>query len=399
MFSKKEKKIIFFVACVQFIIILDFMIVMPLGPKLMRILEISPQKFSHFVAMYSLSAGLTGVVASLFLDKYDRKTILNGALLLLSISIALCSLVNSYAFLLISRFAVGMFVGVLAPILLSIVSDAISIERRATAMGLVMSSFAVASILGVPIGLLLANRIGWQAPFAFHAVLAITLNIVLFKFFPSMTGHLEGQVSKSKIEHFKYLLWNKNRIIALLFIFILILGHFSVLPFLFPSIITNARISESNLPFVYLFAGLSAIVATVLFGFLADRIGKKIVFTFALLGSLGAILLVTSLDNSGLFLAILAASLFFGLMSGRTTPAITLITATVDTKDRGSFMALVNTVQQLATSIAAIVAGVIVVKSSDGTLLHMKELGYFAILFSLLALVVLIKLKVTEKGA
>ncbi len=389
MFSRAEKQILALMSAVQFCLIVDFMMVMPLGPQLMRLFEISAKQFGALVSAYTFGAGLMGVVASFFLDRYDRKR----ALLVFFSGFALgnlaCAASNSFWILLVSRFITGTFGGVVGSLLYSIVSDSIDIGRRASALGVVMSSFALASILGVPLCLVLSNKMGWHAPFIALSVFSWIVVVSLSSWLPPITKHLldAERGSVAVFERFKDLVLDKNRAMALVFMVFLILGHFTINPFLFPSIVSNAGIHESGLPVVYLVGGLGSIVAAIFFGKLSDRFGKKKIFAVSAVLSLGAIYGVTRLESASLFTVTLAVTAFFVLMGGRLTPAMTLVTATCMPKNRGSFLSLVGSVQQLSAALAAFIAGWIVTKGTDGRLDHFPSVGWIAIAFSLVALV------------
>ena len=379
-------------SAVHFCLIVDFMVVMPQGPQLMRSLEISAKSFGLLVSAYTFGAGVMSLFASFFIDRYDRK----HALLVAFFAFALCNLgcavSDSYQSLFIARCITGAFGGVVGTLIFSIVSDAIDVKRRASALGIVMAAFALASIVGVPLCLVLSNRYGWHASFYFLASVTLLISAVLWAKLPALNQHLAGGapggVAKSKaFKQFSGLVMHPSRALALVFMSFLILGHFSVIPFLFPSVVANAHVTEAQLPVIYLVGGFSSIVSTILFGKAADRYGKGVVFALALLGSLPAIYLVTHLVPMPLVYVVLSVTSFFVLMGGRLTPATALVTATVLPQNRGGFLSLIGSVQQLSAALAAFLAGLIVTKSGDGALIGFAYVGFMAIAFSLLALV------------
>lgn len=386
MFNRRETTTLILMGFVHFCLIVDFMIIMPMGPQLMRIHEMAAQQFSYLVSVFTLSAGLAGILAAFFVDRFDRKRAMLFVLSGFFIGNLATAWAQSFETLMLARALTGAFVGVIGSLMLAIVSDAVSLERRATAIGLVMSAFAFASIMGVPLCLYLSNQMGWSAPFIFIAVLSAFLISAIYFYLPAMDSHLSSSSQVQGRQKFLYLVTEKNRKKALLFITFLILGHFSINPFLFPSIVANAGITESKLPVVYFFAGLGSIVASILFGRWADNSGRRRVFTWALVASLVPIFLVTHFFPSSLLFVTLFVTAFFTLMGGRTTPAMTIVTSTTDPDLRSSFLSLVSSIQHLAAAVASILSGAIVVKNDQGQLLNFSKVGLLAIGFSLVAL-------------
>ncbi|OFZ39310.1 MAG: hypothetical protein A2504_08075 [Bdellovibrionales bacterium RIFOXYD12_FULL_39_22] len=388
MFDQKEKLVLLLVSSVYFCVFSDFMMMMPLGPQIMRLFALTAQEFSFLVSVYTASAGFAGPLAAFFLDRYDRKKLLLITMLGFFVAVIGTSSAQSFLMLVFARTFTGIFTGVIGALSLTIVSDAIDIKRRGAAIGITMSSFAFASIFGVPSGLFLANKFSWQTSFGALSVVSLLVILLVFLKLPKMDKHLRSNNRQDAWATFKFILQDSSRRWVLLFMFALILGHFSVIPFLFPAIILNGKIAEGQLPIIYIGAGLCTIFSSVLFGAMADKLGKKKVFAMALLLSLIAIYLITNIGPSSIGFAIFVVSLFFGLMAGRMAPAMTLVTATVPSEYRGNFMSLVNSVQHLTTALAAYIAGMVVVKEADGTLANYGRVGMMAIVFSLIALII-----------
>ncbi|MBI3554683.1 MAG: MFS transporter, partial [Deltaproteobacteria bacterium] len=264
------------------------------------------------------------------------------------------------------------------------------VERRASALGIVMSAFALASIVGVPLCLFLSVRFGWHASFYFLAAVTLLVSAALYAWLPALNQHLSAARGASgaaqTLGQFKALVLHPSRAVALLFMSFLILGHFSIIPFLFPSVVANAGIAEARLPVIYLVGGFASIVSTILFGKAADRYGKRTVFAVALLASLVPIYLVTHLVPMSLGSAVFCVTSFFVLMGGRLTPATALVTAMVLPQNRGGFLSLIGSVQQLSAALAAFLAGLLVTRATDGTLSNFAQVGFMAMAFSLVAL-------------
>jgi predicted MFS family arabinose efflux permease len=398
MFNRRELTVLALMCLVHFCLIVDFMVVMPMGPQLMRIYQIDASQFGYLVSIFTLCAGLTGIVGSFWIDRFDRKNILLAIFFCFLMSNLASAFARSFQEFLVARGLTGAFVGVIGSLMLSIVSDLIPIEKRSTAIGIVMSAFAFAAILGVPLCLYLASLFSWQAPFLFLSLFSLLVWIAILVLLPNMNAHLsELPVSfQTSVNNLKNIIGDPSRSRALLFMIFLILGHFSVVSFLFPSIVANSGINETKLPIVYLCGGLGSIMASVMFGRWADRYGRRKVFTIALICSLLPIILVTHLFSQSIFPTIIFVSSFFILMGGRMTPAMTIITSSSHPSTRGSFMSLVSSTQHLAAALASILASQIVVKTADGKISNFFQVGWMAVVFSLIALYLGLKIRSVE---
>lgn len=398
LFSKSEKLLIAILALVQFSHIVDFMIMMPLGPQLMRSFAVSPKQFSFLVSSYTFAAGISGLMTAFFADRFDRKKTLMFFFIGFSLGTWACAFANSYWSLLLTRTLTGVFGGVISSLALAIVSDTIDITRRATAMGLLMTAFSLASVFGVPFSLALANQFGWNAPFMFLGILCILLVFLIHFFVPTMVSHLRVRVLTEPFwVPVLQLLKSKNQLIALLFMSMLVLGQFSVIPFLSPSLVANTGLKETQLPFIYLVGGICSMISAPLIGRWADLYGKSKVFVIGATGSLGPVLILTSLGATSLPTILSIVAIFFLFIGGRMIPATAMVSATVASHQRGTFMSLVASVQQFSSAIAAIVSGSIVVSEQGGHLLNYQWVGYFAVTCSLVAIYLHTQLKFVEQ--
>lgn len=392
--TTKEKLILFVLAAVQFTHIVDFMIMMPLGPQLMRIFKINPQQFSLIVASYTFSAGIFGFLGAFVIDRFDRKTAFTFAYIGFTLGTLACGLAPTFHFLMAARILAGAFGGVLGALVLSIISDIVPLERRASAMGIVMTAFSAASVLGVPIGLALANKFTWNAPFLFLAGITTLITIVIIKVIPSLTGHLQSKATRPKpIEVITNVTTDKNALRALLMMSLLIFGQFSIIPFLSPYMVYNVGFQESQLPFIYFCGGIGTIFTLPLIGRLADKHGRLKIFTYAIFLSAVPVITITNLGQLPVYAALIITTIFMIFVGGRMVPATTMVTSTVNPKNRGSFMSFNSSIQQLSSGIASFSAGLIIVKNTDGSLSHYNWIGYFAVAASLLSLYVAQKLR------
>lgn len=385
-FSREEKILLGLMAGINFNHIVDFMIMMPLGPMLIRLFGIEAGQFGLLVSSYSFTAGLSGLLASLYVDRFDRKQSLLFFFAGFSLSTVACALAPGYWYLLAARSLAGAFGGVLSSLVLSVVSDAIPYERRGTAMGVVMGSFSVASVVGVPFSLELANRISWHAPFVFLGLLSFLVWVLIVAFMAPMRGHLLSKAARSpKRDTFLRILRTPAQCWALVFLGSIVLGQFTVIPFLSQSYVANAGLPESKLSYIYLFGGICSFAASPLVGWLADKTSKHTVFAFAVVLSAIPIYLITNMTAQPVWYLILISCSFFIAMSGRMVPALAMASSTATPQYRGSFMSVCSAVQNMSAALAAFVGGKIVL-FQDGRFERFDHVGFVAMAFSLVAL-------------
>lgn len=398
MFSKSEKFLIFILALVQFAHIVDFMIMMPLGPQLMPLFQITPQQFGALVSSYTLCAGVSGFLASFFVDRFDRKKTLLFFYIGFSFGTILCGLSDSFSQLIIFRSLTGTFGGVLNSLCLSIISDRIAYNKRATAMGFLATAFSVASIFGVPFSLYLANHFNWHMPFFFLGIVSFLCSLLIWKFISPMSEHLVSRKDEFKNIHtvksflnyifqpLSLLLKSREQVRSLIFMFFLMLGHFSVVSFFSPTIVANTGVTNQQLPLVYLVGGVCSMFFSPLFGRLSDLYGKHQVFSIATVLSIFPIWWVTHLGVQPLAVILIVAGLFFILAGGRMIPAQAFVSSLAPIEQRGSYMSVMSSVQQFSMAAGSYLAGSIVIRSSTGQLLNYPIIGYIAMSSSIFAL-------------
>lgn len=385
-FSRSEKILLGLMAGINFNHIVDFMIMMPLGPMLIRLFGIEAQQFGLLVSSYSFTAGASGLLASLYIDRFDRKSSLLFFFAGFILSTIACALAPSFWFLLAARSLAGAFGGVLSSLVLAIVSDAIPYERRGTAMGVVMGSFSVASVLGVPFSLELANRISWHAPFVFLGGLSFLVWLLISWLMVPMRGHLlSKEARKPKRDTFLRILRTPAQLWALFFMFAVVMGQFTVIPYLSQSYVANAGLPEAKLSYIYLFGGICSMVAAPLVGWLADKTSKHTVFALAAVVSAVPIVLITNMGHQPVWYLILISCFFFIVMSGRMVPAMAMVSSTATAQYRGSFMSVSSAVQNLSAALAAYTGGRIV-HFENGQFVNYSRVGFVAVVFSMLAL-------------
>ena len=392
-----EQFVLLILTAIQFTNILDFVIMMPLGPQLMRLFGISTQQFGLVVSVYTFSAGVSGFFAAFFLDRFDRKRSLLALYAGFTIGTFLCSIAPTYWFLLGARIVAGTFGGIIGAVVLAIVGDIVPYERRGSAMGMIMTSFSLAQVAGVPLGLFIANRFGWHMSFVFLASSALVCWIVAARILPSIRVHLASAVTESPFQTVRSLLTEESTQRSLLFMITLIAAGFMIIPYISPYFVTNVGRSESDLPYIYFFGGLATIVTSRVIGRLSDRYGKLAVFVLLAAASILPILLVTNLPHVSLPLAIIALTLFMVLVAGRGVPSMAMVTATVHPRRRGSFMSISASMQQFTAGIASFAGGLIIGKGSDGTLTGFGIVGVIAVIATLLCIVLARRLRFVEE--
>ncbi len=397
-FSFKEKLILFALASIQFIHIVDFMILMPLGPQLMRNFKIGPSEFGFLVSAYTFAAGASGLLSALFLDRFDRKKSLLFFFVGFALGTLACAFSPNYGFLLVSRLLTGTFGGVLGALVLAIVGDVIAPEKRGTAMGIVMTAFSLASIFGVPFSLFLANQYTWHAPFVFLVLLSIVLFLLILFVLPPVNEHLKNPNPVNPFRNILNLLEEKSPRMAILFMGLLMLAQFMIIPFLSPSLVANAGMKEVELPFMYMVGGIGSMLAAPLVGRMSDKFGKVLLFRSNLILSLFPVLLISHLGVTPFWQILTVACFFFIFTTGRAIPAMALVTSTVKPQRRGSFMSLLSSIQQFAGAIGAFIAGSVVQKASDGSgqLINYDVIGMLSIALSLVAFFLVTRIKTVE---
>lgn len=375
-FSGYQKLVIVLLALLQFTIVLDFMVLAPLGDFLMKSLSITPKGFGLVVSSYAFSAGASGILAAGFADKFDRKKLLLFFYTGFIVGTLCCAMSTTYEMLLGARIVTGLFGGVIGAISMTIVTDLFAVHQRGRVMGFVQMAFAASQILGIPIGLYLANIWGWHAAFYMIVLLAIGIALtVLFKVKP-IDKHLAIQSDKNAFLHLWHAVSNPSYQTGFLATAFLSVGGFMLMPFGSAYLINNINISQEELPMVFMFTGIGSIIMMPLIGKLSDKLDKFMIFCAGSLLAVVMILIYTNMTPVPLWQVVLLNTvLFMGIMS-RMIPATTLTMSIPDQQDRGAFMSVNASLQQVAGGIAALCAGLIVTQETKSSpLQHYDTLG------------------------
>jgi DHA1 family inner membrane transport protein len=390
-----ERTLLLMLAAVQFTHIMDFMVMMPLGPQLMRELDLTTTAFGHIISIFALAAGVVGLAMAPFADRFDRRKLLLICYAGFTIGTLACGLATTPGMLMAARAVCGAFGGVSGATIMAIVADVVPAERRARGMGIIMTAFSAAAALGVPLGLKLAQWWKWEAPFLVIAAIAAVVWVVLFRVLPPVRSHLDiAGVDPRK--DFLTLLKDRNAWTGIALMMICVMGHFMIIPYLSPYLVGNVGLPEEHLFLIYLVGGVVTIFTGPYVGKLADRHGRFRVFVVLVTF---ACMIIGHMATSGplpLWHTLLNAALFFTFASGRFIPAQAAISLAVPPSRRGAYMSLISCSRDLASGATAAIGGMIVTRSASGEMLHFDRLGLLAITLSLGSLWIFRQVKVAE---
>jgi MFS transporter, DHA1 family, inner membrane transport protein len=393
-----ERIVLLTLAAVQFTSIVDFMVMMPLAPQLMRTLGINPAQVGLVVSSYAFAAGLAGLVASPLIDRFGRKVAFLSLYSGFLIGTFLCGLAPTYLTLVAARFATGAFGGILGGMSMAIIGDVFPHERRGRAMGALFSAFAFASVAGVPFGLYLGTRFGWHAPFLLLAALGFPVLVIAAKVLPPLRDHVAQASSAHPLRQLAQTFAEPNHLNAFALVVMLMFGAFAVVPYISPYLVYNVKMSELNLPWVYVAGGGLTLVSAPFIGRLADRYGKLRVYRIIAPISAVLMLVVTNLPQVSLALAVAAVGALMVSNAGRMIAAMAMVTGSVVPERRGGFMSANSAVQHLSTGLGAYVGGQVIVRAADRSLLHFDRVGLIACAATLLSLWLAGRLRIVAPG-
>ena len=391
-FTSYQKFIIAVLAFLQFTIVLDFMILSPLGALLLQALKLPTSRFGLVVSVYAFSAGGSGLLAAGFADRFDRKKLLLFFYSGFVVGTALCAVATGYEFLLIARMITGFFGGVIGSISFAIIADLFPPQSRGRVMGTVQTAFSASQVLGIPLGLWLAGRWGWHAPFYLIAAVSAVVGVVIAVLMRPIDGHLKLQRSESPFRHLFATVSRPSYVEAFLCTMLLVTGGFMLMPFGSTYIVNNMGIPFGNIHTIYLVTGGFTFVSGPLVGRLSDSIGKYAVFAAASVLTVVMVITFTSLGLSPLWLVITVNLLLMLGVTSRMISASALTSIVPDAADRGSFMAVNASMQQIAGGVAAACAGFIVVQLEGGALRGYDLLGYVVVVSIVISVALLYRI-------
>lgn len=357
--SSSQWLILLLLALVQFTNILDFVIMMPLAPQFHDEWNLTAREFGFLVSAYAYAACLSGLLASWFLDRIDRKTALLGIYLIFAVANLLCAEAQTYGFLLMSRAIAGLSGGILGGVIMAIVGDVIPYSHRGMATGIIMSSFAVASIVGIPLGLIVAEHYSWRYTFMVLAGLSVMLLVLAWYLLPKVRGHISTGVRLSPWETTWGMLSDWGHVRAYVLMACLVMTTFAIIPFLPSYMVANVGVDKKDIKWMYLIGGIGTLLSMTVIGKLADRFGKLRVFQVLALLTIIPLLVVTHLPVVPLYVVLTATTIMMVFTAGRSVPVMAMVTACTTSDRRGGFMSILSSVQQLAMGLATTISGLI----------------------------------------
>ncbi len=382
---RRERWLLLTLAGIQFTHILEFMIMMPLGPQFTALFGISNAQFGLLVSAYTLSAGFSGLMAATYIDRFGRKQLLLSMYSLFGLATLACAFAPDYVWLMVARVAAGLFGGVLSALSQTIVADVIPFERRGRAMSVVMTSFSVSTVAGVPLGLFLAAHFNWHAPFVGIAALVGLLALGAWQTLPRLDAHLHHPERVSVWRGIGQVLAEPNHLKAFAVSGLMMFAAFSVIPYITIYLQSNAGMQAAEVPWIYLCGGLATLLSARYFGRLTDRVGKVRMFQRLALAVTVPLMATTLSQGLPLWGLLAISTLFFTVMSGRMIPGMAMISSAVEPRLRGTFMTLNSAVQSASMGLAALVAGLIIGRDAQGGLTLYWVAGLLGVVASLLS--------------
>jgi predicted MFS family arabinose efflux permease len=374
-FTPYQKLVVGLLAFLQFTVVLDFMILSPLGPIVMPQLHIDARHFGFVVSAYAFSAGLSGLLAAGFADRFDRKRLLLVFYAGFLVGTFLCGIAPSYPLLLAARVIAGLFGGVIASISYAIVADLFPLAARGRVMGTIQSAFAASQVMGIPIGLYLANHFGWNGPFRMIATVGLVVGVVIALRLQPITGHLEAAKDRHPLVHLIRTATNRRYLVGFAAVLLVATGGFMLQPFASNYAVHNLGVPLLRLPMMYMASGVVGMLAGPLLGRAADRFGKFRVLTVATALGMTMVWWWTGLGAIPFWLAIVGNCALMATVSARQVSTMALISGVPEGGDRGAYMSVSSSMTQFAGAVSSSVSGILVVQDATGRIANYHLLG------------------------
>ncbi len=383
--ARRERLLLLTLAGIQFTHIVDFMIMMPLGPQLTALYGISLTEFGLLVSAYTVAAGISGLLATTFVDRFDRKHLLLTLYVLFALTTVACALAPSYSWLMTARIASGFFGGVLSSMSQTIIGDVIPFSRRGRATGVVMTSFSMATVAGVPAGLLFANVWGWHAAFFGLGFLCVGIGALAHFSVPALNAHVSHGKDKHLLHAIAEVLRDANQRKALLLSGVMVFAAFTIIPYITLYLQTNQVMTADQIPWLYFWGGVVTLFSGRWVGGLADRMGKRETFQRAVLFSILPMFAITLLQPMPLPWVLLVTTTLFFAMNARMIPGMALLTSAANPQFRGTFLSLIGATQSFSMGLASWVGGMLLHREPSGHVTLYWLCAVVASLASLLA--------------
>lgn len=396
-----QKLVIFLLAITQFTVILDFMIMSPLGDMLMKSMSLKPAAFGVAVSAYAFSAGISGLLTAGFADRFDRKKLLLFFYIGFIAGTFFCGLATTYEQLVAARIITGLFGGVIGSISMAIITDLFSLQQRGRVMGFIQMGFGASQVLGVPIGLYIAGLWNWEAPFLMVASLAVLIALVIMFKLKPVNAHLAVQRDKSAFMHLWHTVIKRKHRIGFTATALLSIGGFMMMPFGSAFAINNLKISNDQLVMLFMISGVSSVVIMPFIGRLSDKISKIKIFAVATIWMMIMCVVYTNLGPTPFWLVLIFNILMMMGVMSRMVPSSALTSAVPDLEDRGAFMSINASLQQIAGGVAAAVAGMIVTQQAKTSpLQNYNVVGYVIVVVSIISIFLMYRVSkiIGQKG-
>lgn len=378
----QERRAVLVIAAVQFVNVLDFMMVMPLGPDFAAALGIPTSHIGYVGGSYTVAAAVAGLLGSLFLDRFDRRKALAVVLAGLVVATALGGLAVDMETLLGARVLAGLFGGPAVALGTAIIADCVAPERRGRAMGIAMGSFSLAAVFGVPVGLELAQLGGWRLPFFAVAGLAAVVAGAAISLLPPQRGHLAHGPGPAMLARFRSLLDRRAVWLAYATAGLLQMQAFMIIPNISAYVQGNLGFPRGQLSLLYLIGGTLTFFGMRATGRLVDRFGSGSV-------TLANTVLITIVVWAAFigyqpWMPLLVLFPLFMLTNGMRLVANSAAFSKVPhAHERAGFMALVSSVQHISAALGAFLSSHILEATPDGRLLDVTTMATVAIALGL----------------
>ena len=396
----RERLLLLTLAGIQFTHVVDFMIMMPLGPQLTALFLISDAQFGLLVSAYTLAAGVSGLLAAFFVDRFERKRLLLSLYAMFALTTLGCALAPTYGMLMLARVAAGMFGGILSAMTQTVIGDVIPFARRGRATGLVMTSFSLATVVGVPSGLFLANHAGWHSSFIAIAVACLLVGAMALVSLPTLDKHVAQARGQDVLFAVRGVWADQNHRRALAMSSAMMFAAFTVIPYITIYMQSNQVLLPTEIPFIYLSGGVVTLLSARWIGMLTDRVGKRKMFQRMLLLSMVPMTITTLMQPLPLPVVLLVSSALFFFMNARMIPGMALLTSAAQPQFRGAFMSLNGAVQSMSIGLATWIGGLLIQRNPQGQVTHYWLCALVGVSASLLAyaLAQRVKMHTSEPG-
>ncbi len=397
---RRELALLLTLAGIQFTHVVDFMIMMPLGPQLTELFSITDTQFGLLVSAYTFAAGISGLLAASFVDRFERKRLVLVLYFLFALTTLACALAPTYGMLMLARVAAGTFGGILSAMTQTVIGDVIPFARRGRATGLVMTSFSLATVIGVPSGLFLANHAGWHSSFIAIAIACVVVGLLAVFSLPRLDKHVALARGQDVLFAIRGVWADQNHRRALAMSSAMMFAAFTVIPYITIYMQSNKVLLPNEIPFIYLSGGIVTLLTARWIGVLTDRVGKRKMFQRMLLLSMVPMTITTLMQPSPLPLVLFVSASLFFFMNARMIPGMALLTSAAQPQFRGAFMSLNGAVQSMSIGMATWIGGLLIQRNAQGEVTHYWLCALAGVAASLLAFMLAqrVKMHTSEPG-